>query len=543
MSELSQFLLESDIHFYKDYAIPIIKSNSKLFDLDEFDSILRENKSIPIDRTIKEAYKDFELDKKSQYEMHPKFGRYVWDIADQWYQKWNVVFSVEHMWNWIKHGVTRSSAQLSTTKDHIFDATYIQPWLNRIIVRYNVHPDHQNLLQDICKYIGDWHQSNRSLTLRGSFKLNTIPLFPPTWFTNKSKQNCNRSEGLAPSYLATFVPPYRLEQQQIPERWDQVFLKGLTVDPNHKFNLDPILIASAIPILGLTVNMDEESGYSKLFLVMIKAKYGNLEDKIENDVPVDYYKPCQMAISITKDIKDLHWNYIHGNIHPRNILLNNADYLGELVDITFMRRNDDTLKNNWSGRWPYVAPEVVSTGLSTSADIYALGIILWQLISRVTFPGDVLIDPHVYRIEPIPNVLREWEDIYSDCLHIDPKKRPNAYTIHRRLTHLCNKLRNNKIPLSKETLHYIKVRRQEIHQFLDDLKTSPSPLIPSSLLDGTTITTTTSTSTSTTTITPTSSSHTLCEVGNHVLTASVTRPSHQRLNSYPNLIQKFPGYS
>ncbi|KAI9483548.1 MAG: kinase-like domain-containing protein [Benjaminiella poitrasii] len=534
LKEIREGAEESDIHFYKDYAIPIIKSNSKLFDLDEFDSILHENKAIPDGQSIKDAYHDFELDKKSQYEMHPKFGRYVWDIADQWYQKWNVVFSVEHMWNWIKHGVTRTSAQQSIEKGHIFDATHIQPWLDRIIVRYNVHPDHQTLLQDICRYIGDWHQSNRSLTLRGSFKLNTVPLFPPTWFANKTRQNCNRSEGLAPSYLATFVPPYRLEQHQIPERWDQVFLKGLTVDPNHKFNLDPILIASAIPILGLTVDMDEETGYSKLFLVMTKAKYGNLEDKIEKETPMDYYKPCQMALGITKDIKDLHWNYIHGNIHPRNILLNNADYVGELVDITFMRRNDDTLRNNWSGRWPYVAPEVVSTGLSTSADIYALGIILWQLISRVTFPGDALVDPHIYRIEPIPNVLKEWEDIYIDCLHVDPKKRPNAYTIHRRLSHLCNKLQNNKIPLSTETLNYIKTRRQEINQFLENSKKSP-PLIPptSSLLDQ---------DNHLNTIHTTTSSLTLCEVGNHVLTASVTRPSHQRLNSYPSLIQKFPNY-
>lgn len=141
------------------------------------------------------------------------------------------------MWNWLKHGVTRSSAQQLITTDHVFDTTHIQPWLNRIIVRYNVHPDHQNLLQDICRYIGDWHQSNRTLTLKGTFKLNTIPLFPPNWFKNKSRQNSNNYEGLAPSYLVNFVPPYRLDEDQIPERWNQVFLKGITVDPNHKVNI------------------------------------------------------------------------------------------------------------------------------------------------------------------------------------------------------------------------------------------------------------------------------------------------------------------
>lgn len=299
--------------------------------------------------------------------------------------------------------------------------------------------------------------------------------------------------------------------------------------------MDPILIASAIPILGLTVHYDEESGYSKLMLVMTKAKFGNLEDHIEKDTPVDYYKPCQLALSLTKDIKDLHWNFIHGNIHPRNILLNNADYVGELVDITFMHRNNDQQPNTdmkWAGRWPYVAPEVVSTGLSTSADMYALGIVLWQLISRVTFPSDALVDPCVYRIEPIPNVLKEWEDIYVDCLNLDPTKRPNAYTIHRRLTHLCNSLRTNRVPIGDTTLHYIKARRHEVDQFLFNYRKS-TPQLQSDDDDAAS----TSSTTSSNTMTPT-----LCQVGNHVLTASVTRPSHQRLKSYPNLLQSFPPY-
>lgn len=153
----------------------------------------------------------------------------MWDITDQWYQKWNVVFSVEHMWNWIEHGVT-SLNDISTT----FDTSNIQPWLNHVQFKYHVHPDHQNLLQDICRYIGNWHQSNRSLTLKGYFKINTLPFYPPNWFTQKSRQSLTTTEGLSPSYLANFVPPYRPKNCQIPERWDQVFLKGLTVDPSHK---------------------------------------------------------------------------------------------------------------------------------------------------------------------------------------------------------------------------------------------------------------------------------------------------------------------
>ncbi|ORE07745.1 kinase-like protein [Rhizopus microsporus var. microsporus] len=527
MSDISEYILECDLNFYRTYALPIIKNNPEMFDLDGFQSILHENENISLHRTIQEAFHEFELDKQSQYELNPRYGRYVWDMADQWYQKWSVVFSIEHMCNWV------TSPSSKPTK--VFDVT---AWLTHTAKKYYIHPDHLKLLQHLSHYIADWHQSNRPLALRGVFKLNTVPFFPPTWFINKSRQS--KSEGLAPSYLATFVPPYRLPDHQVPERWNQVFLKGITVQPDQKFNLDPILIHSTLHILGITTDYDEESQTSKLMFVMPKAKFGNLESHIDREIPKDYLKPCQLALSITKDVKDLHWNFIHGNIHPRNILLNYADYVGELVDITFMKRNNDKSNMAWAGRWPYVAPEVVSTGLSTSADIYALGIILWQLISRVTFPDDALVDPHIYRIEPIPDVLKEWQDIYIDCLHIDPSKRPNAYTLHRRLTTLCTKLKQSPVPLSDITTDYIKARRAEIDQFLSSYrKLSPQELYVSSPMP----TSTSSTDSHTSTSSSNESRSTLYQVGDQVLTASVTRPSHQRLRSYPSLIQSFPSYT
>ncbi|EIE89454.1 hypothetical protein RO3G_14165 [Rhizopus delemar RA 99-880] len=418
-------------------------------------------------------------------------------MADQWYQKWSVVFSIEHMCNWVPKG---------THKMKMFEAT---AWLNRTADRYHIQSDHLELMQDACRYISDWHQSNRALALKGIFKLNTMPFYPPTWFINKSKQS--KSECMAPSYLATFLPPYRLEH--VPERWDQVFLKGLTVQPGQKSNLDPILINTTISILGLTVHFDEQSQSSRLMFVMPKAKFGNLESHIQNELPTDYLKPCQLALSITMDIKNLHWTFIHGNIHPRNILMNYADYVGELVDVSFMKRTNDTTLS-LAGRWPYLASEIVSTGQSTEADIYALGIILWQLISRVTFPNDAPVHPHIYRIEPIPDVLKEWQDIYIDCLSKDPSKRPNAYDLHKRLTDLYSQLKQNPVPISGTTLDYIKSRRQESDRFLDNYHTTnPQKTFNSQ------------------------SNDILYPSGDQVWTASVTRFSHPFFTSYPNILQ------
>ncbi|KAI8364294.1 kinase-like domain-containing protein [Choanephora cucurbitarum] len=517
MSE-AQFLLEPDKYFYKDYAIPLVNSNPALFDMEDFASTIPTNEFIPPYRTIQEAYHRFENDKRAQWEMHPRFGRYVWDIADQWYQKWSVVFSVEHMWNWTEQGIE----DIPQRKEQSFKLAYIQPWLNRIRHRYNMHPDHYQLFSDICQSIGEWNQSNRWLTLKGTFRLSMMPLFPPCWFKDKIRQDRNMGD-LAPSFLATFVPPYRIHDQ-VPERWDQVFLKGLTADPTQKCSIETKFLTYAVHTLGLTVHIDEESGCSQLMLVMMKAKFGNLESHIEKEIPTDYLKPCQLALSITKDVKDLHWSYIHGNIHPRNVLLTNADYMGELIDNTFLHRNRDQQQNRLAGRWPYVAPEVASTGLSAAADMYALGVVLWQLISRVTFPNHVLVDPAVYRIEPIPGILQEWEDIYAACLQTDPTKRPSAYRVHRQLTQLCAQLQKERIPIAQQTKEYIESRREEIERFLSESK-ADSPMLQSySSADDNS---------------ESSCLSTLCQDGDQVLTTSITRSYHPHLKNYPNLIHSF----
>ncbi|KAL0094646.1 kinase-like domain-containing protein [Phycomyces blakesleeanus] len=524
---LLNYLMECDANFYCRYALPLIAAQPCLFDLDGFESSIHQEamSGDSCSKEINSAFEEFERDLDAQYELHPKYGRYVWDIADQWYQKWSVVFSLEHMWNWTLQKAEHEEATLATS-ERPFTTKGLQPWLNHNNCRHKIHERHQILLENICDYLVDWHQTNRSLALIGACKLTTIPFFPPSWFVDKQRQNHGDYQGLAPSYIARFVPPYRLAS--VPERWDEVFLKGLTVDPDHQLDMDPELITNTLSIYGLTVHYDSRLGYSRLMMVMKKATYGNLETSLEKEIPVDYNKPRMLALSVTKALKDLHWEYVHGNVHPRNILLNFADYVGELIDITFMQRSrslqrrhsananetqtDRTSSVGVGGRWPYVAPEMAmpSSRLTTAADIYALGIILWQLVSRVTFPDNTLVDPFVYRIEPIPGVMKEWEDLYTDCLNTDPSKRPNAYMVYRRLEKL-----SADVPFSLHTLEYVHQRRGEIRQFLSER------LLFDYRSNG---------------IQPTSM---LVEDGGHVLTASVTRLVNKGLESYPRLVQKF----
>ncbi|ORX55009.1 kinase-like protein [Hesseltinella vesiculosa] len=552
-----------------------------------------------MERDFSLAFERFRQDRSAQYEMHPKFGRYVWDIHDQWYQKWNVILSLEHAWNWTLH---RLDTMLLEEDPYTVDS--LIPYLDLLARKHHIHPHHQDLLKRICGYLLSWQKSNKMLSNAGTMRLNTIPFFPPSWFSEKEELKTHMEVGdrLASSYFARFVPPYRQKDAKIPERWDVVFLKGLTYDPtNEKFDVDPSLIASTIPLYGLTVHMDQRTGYSYVMMVMRKATLGNLENSLQQMIPVDYQKPQRLALSITKAIKDLHWEYIHGNVHPRNILFNFDDSIGELVDATFMQRKppsssvipspstithhhrhshhlhhpypttttatpaptpptspqDDPAsssahspfclptsshslqpshlaspyptsvmpyhahvnrKGGMSGRWPYVSPEVAQgiTGPTTEADVYALGVILWQLISRLTFPANAPVDPWVFRIEPIPGILPEWEKLYKDCLQADPARRPSAYTVYRRLekmpiTYVTDTGATRLLPIHQHTIQYIQQRQKEIEDFLrihENTFSQPE--------------------------------HRLTQLQNDViLTASITRSINHGLASYPSPVFLF----
>lgn len=83
------------------------------------------------------------------------------------------------------------------------------------------------------------------------------------------------------------------------------------------------------------------------------------------------------------------------------------------------------------GRLPYIAPEVRKGLFSEKSDIYALGVIMWQLVSGITFPSPeiILADPTVYRIEWIPGVPRWYLELAMACLEPRPENRPDAEEI------------------------------------------------------------------------------------------------------------------
>jgi len=160
-------------------------------------------------------------------------------------------------------------------------------------------------------------------------------------------------------------------------------------------------------------------------------------------------RQMRVATLMSKIARAVHFAHqraiIHRDLKPANILL---DSRGEphITDFGLAKRLTAeahvstvdpqlTLTGSILGSPSYIAPEQASgltKRLSTAADIYSLGVILYQLLTReLPFPGDSAMDilRQVIECEPErprvhnPAIDRDLETICLKCLDKDPQRR------------------------------------------------------------------------------------------------------------------------
>ncbi|KAG2177607.1 hypothetical protein INT44_008119 [Umbelopsis vinacea] len=163
----------------------------------------------------------------------------------------------------------------------------------------------------------------------------------------------------------------------------------------------------------------------------------------------------------------------HGQLHPKNIFCHSPSQL------VWHRAIRDCLTERVYGRLPYLAPEAVESNAVPNLkwDIYAFGVIMWQMVSRVVFPPDQYLDKEVYQINPVPGVPEWYEQLYIACMDKDPSKRPTLDKIRADLEERSPSLpRANFVrvfrdirlePLNTDLLAYQKMRAELIKAHLE----------------------------------------------------------------------------
>jgi serine/threonine protein kinase len=96
----------------------------------------------------------------------------------------------------------------------------------------------------------------------------------------------------------------------------------------------------------------------------------------------------------------------------------------------------------------WLAPEVMADKIYTvKADVYSIGVILWELLTRKAFFGEIrfmsLLEDKVKSGErpPIPDdCVPAYRRLIEDCWAQDPDARPSCAVIAERLTEIMRQL-------------------------------------------------------------------------------------------------------
>jgi tetratricopeptide (TPR) repeat protein len=172
---------------------------------------------------------------------------------------------------------------------------------------------------------------------------------------------------------------------------------------------------------------------------------GSLDEQLRGQ-PQPPRQAATLLVPVAQAVQAAHdQGILHRDLKPSNILLT-ADGTPKLTDFGLAKRLEDdngqTRTGEIVGTPGYMAPEQAAgkvRQLGPATDIYALGAILYQLLTgRPPFQGLSALDTvmQVMTTEPIPprqlqpTVPRDLETICLKCLHKEPAKRyPSAQAL------------------------------------------------------------------------------------------------------------------
>ncbi|XP_022690043.1 TGF-beta receptor type-1-like isoform X4 [Varroa jacobsoni] len=187
-------------------------------------------------------------------------------------------------------------------------------------------------------------------------------------------------------------------------------------------------------ILGFIAADNKDNGtWTQLWLVTDFHEKGSLFDYLMEHT-VDPYTLSKMALTIANGISHLHMEIVgtqgkpaiaHRDIKSRNVLVKSdltcaiAD-LGLAVRYDSATRSIDIPPNSHVGTKRYLSPEILDGTMAVHqfdsfkrADMYALGLVLWELCRRCSLIADEYQLPYFDVVAPDPSI-EEMKHIVCD---------------------------------------------------------------------------------------------------------------------------------
>ncbi len=171
------------------------------------------------------------------------------------------------------------------------------------------------------------------------------------------------------------------------------------------------------------------------YLVMPNIEHGTLRDRLDRGA-LSLEDAGEMLNQIASALQTAHDNgIIHRDIKPSNVLMRD-DHYAYLADFGLAKAMEGgselTQTGALLGTPEYMSPDLADGPATTSSDIYALGVVLYQMITgRVPFTGETPVAVYMKHVreQPLPPsfynpaIPHSVDQVVLRALEKDPRRR------------------------------------------------------------------------------------------------------------------------
>lgn len=210
-------------------------------------------------------------------------------------------------------------------------------------------------------------------------------------------------------------------------RWDYVVRRAVgeisDCEPRHQINRFTAA-ATAVSHPNLVTVLDASVSGDTPYVVMPRVEGETMQQHFDRHDA----KPLPVALWLVRQVAQaldaLHGaGWIHGDVKPANVMIGSRGHV-TLIDLGFAAQIHSPLGLLFRGTPAYAAPELIdgNTAALPAMDVFALGRMLWQCLTRIEPAGE-------QELEPIAELV---EQMVAES----PSERPDAHTVRGRLLQL-----------------------------------------------------------------------------------------------------------